>query len=187
MILDKYDELGHILLIASAGGRAGRPDAISGTDVIGERDTHEEATRAHRRIFDALIHGREEEFLAACDEGLVVTAHGSSPVPTRLTKGDIPGLDRIVAGAHTDLPAIFVRDWRVTKDTASVVLRHSFGRNGVDYLLEMANVVVLRDGLVVEWSSYPIDLAEYSRAWRTRDAFLMVRREASLSKPVALD
>jgi hypothetical protein len=61
----------------------------------------------------------------------------------------------------------------VAKDTASVILRHSFGRNGVDYLLEMANVVVLRDGLVAEWSSFPIDLAEYSRAWRTRDTFLL--------------
>jgi len=50
-----------------------------------------------------------------------------------------------------------------------VVLRHSFGRQGVDYTLEMINLVTLRDGLVSEWSSYPLDLAEYARAWRTHD------------------
>ena len=28
---------------------------------------------------------------------------------------------------------------------------------------------VLRDGLLTEWSSYPLNLSEYSRAWRTQE------------------
>jgi hypothetical protein len=31
------------------------------------------------------------------------------------------------------------------------------------------NLVTFRDGLLAEWSSYPLDLPEYSRAWRVYD------------------
>jgi hypothetical protein len=146
---------------------------ISGGDVTGERDSMRKQRDHIGRIFDALVHGRVEEFLAACDDGLIVTAHGSSPVPATLTKRDIPDW---IGSWHALTPTSLRSSFEIaglTKDTASVLLRHSFGRSGVEYLLEMANVVTLRDGLVIEWSSYPLDLAEYSRAWRTRDTFLL--------------
>ena len=55
---------------------------------------------------------------------------------------------------------------RVDGDRATVMLRHEFARNGIDYRLEMVNLVSFRDGLLAEWSSYPLNLPEYARAWR---------------------
>jgi hypothetical protein len=49
------------------------------------------------------------------------------------------------------------------------MMRHEFARNGIDYCLEMVNLVSFRDGLLAEWSSYPLNLAEYARAWRMHD------------------
>jgi ketosteroid isomerase-like protein len=125
------------------------------------------------RLFGSLVRGELEEFLAGCDDELVVTAHGSHPVPTTMTKRDIPDwFGSLRALSPTSLRSS-VEVVRVTKDTATVVLRHAFGRNGIDYHLEMVNLVVLRDGLLIEWSSYPVNLPEYSRAWRTHDAFVL--------------
>jgi ketosteroid isomerase-like protein len=123
------------------------------------------------QLFGLLVRGRLDEFLAGCDEGLVLTAHGSSPVPTTLTKGDIPDWFGSLRALSPASLRSSVEVARVTRDTATVILRHSFGRNGVDHHLELANLVVLREGLLAEWSSYPVDLPAYSRAWRTHDAF----------------
>jgi hypothetical protein len=123
------------------------------------------------RLFDRLVGGRLDEFLAGCDEELVVTAHGSSPVPTTLTKGDIPDWYGSLQALSPSSLRSSVQVARATRDSAMVILRHSFGRNGVAHHLEMANFVVLREGLLAEWSSYPLDLPAYSRAWRTHDAF----------------
>jgi hypothetical protein len=49
------------------------------------------------------------------------------------------------------------------------MMRHEFARNGIDYRLEMLNLVKFRDGLLAEWTSYPLNLGEYARAWRTHD------------------
>jgi hypothetical protein len=69
------------------------------------------------RIFDALVHGRVQEFLAACDEGLVVTAHGFNPVPTTMTKGDIPDwIGSWHALTPTSLRSSFeIAGWRKTR------------------------------------------------------------------------
>jgi len=125
------------------------------------------------RLFGSLVGGKLDEFLAGCDDELVVTAHGSSPVPTTLTKRDIPDwFGSLRALSPTSLRSS-VEVTRVTKDGATVILRHTFGRKGIDYHLEMINFVVLRDGLLTKWSSYPLDLGEYSRAWRTHGAFVL--------------
>ncbi len=57
----------------------------------------------------------------------------------------------------------------VEGDSATVILSHAFGRNGVDYRLEMINLLQFRDGLLTRWSAYPLDLSEYARAWRTHE------------------
>lgn len=122
-----------------------------------------------RRLFSALIDGRIDEFLSGCSEDLVVTARGSTPTPTTLTKIDIyDWFGSLQALAPTSLQSS-VEVGRVEGDSATVILRHSFGRNGVDYNLELLNLVEFRHGLLATWSSYPLNLSEYARAWRTQD------------------
>jgi hypothetical protein len=59
---------------------------------------------------------------------------------------------------------------RASSDAAMVFLRHSFSRNGLDYLVEMVNLVTFKeDGRIITWSSYPLDIPEYARARRTHD------------------
>lgn len=123
------------------------------------------------RLFGLLVRGKLDEFLAGCDDDLIMTAHGSSPGPTTLTKGDIPDWFGSLQALSPASLRSSVEVARATRDSAMVILRHSFGRNGVDHHLEMANFVVLREGLLAEWSSYPLDLQAYSRAWRARSGF----------------
>jgi ketosteroid isomerase-like protein len=126
--------------------------------------------RAHiGRLFDALIRGQFEEFLSGCAVDIVVTARGSSPVPVTLHRSDISDwYGSLQALSPTSLRSS-VEVVRVDEATATVILRHAFARNGIDYRLEMVNLLVLRDGLLSQWSSYPLDLSEYARAWRTHE------------------
>jgi hypothetical protein len=121
------------------------------------------------RQFGSLVHGRFGEFLAGCSDRIVVTARGSSPIATTLTKADIADwYGSLQALSPTSLQSS-VEVVGVEGNKATVILRHSFGRNGIAYNLEMMNLVESHEGLLVEWSSYPLNLSEYSRAWRTHD------------------
>jgi ketosteroid isomerase-like protein len=123
-----------------------------------------------RRLFSALIGGRVDDFLAGCADDLVVTARGSTPIPTTLTRIDINDwYGSLQALSPTSLQSS-VEVGRVEGNKATVILRHSFGRNGIDYNLEMLNLVEFRDGLLAEWSSYPLNLSEYARAWRLQES-----------------
>jgi ketosteroid isomerase-like protein len=94
---------------------------------------------------------------------------GSTPAPMVLRRSDIPDwYGSLQALSPTSLSSS-VEVVRVDDERATVMLRHEFARNGIDYRLEMVNLVSFRDGLLAEWSSYPLDLPEYSRAWRTHD------------------
>jgi hypothetical protein len=100
---------------------------------------------------------------------IVVTARGSSPIPVTLNRSDIPDwYGSLQALSPTSLRST-VEVVRVDEATATVILRHSFARNGIDYRLEMVNLLGFRNGLLSEWSSTPLDLSEYSRAWRTHE------------------
>jgi len=122
-----------------------------------------------RQLFGSLVAGKFDDFLSGCADDLQVTVRGSTPVPITLTKADIADwYGSLQALSPTSLRSS-VEVARVQGSTVTVILRHSFGRQGVDYTLEMINLVEFRDGLVAEWSSYPLDLAEYARAWRTHD------------------
>jgi ketosteroid isomerase-like protein len=122
-----------------------------------------------RQLFGYLVAGKLDDFLSGCADDLVVTVRGSTPTPVTLTKADIADwYGSLQALSPTSLQSS-VEVGRVDGDTVTVVLRHSFGRQGVDYTLELVNLVTYRDGLVAEWSSYPLDLAEYARVWRTHD------------------
>ena len=121
------------------------------------------------RLFDSLIRGQFEEFMSGCTDDLAVTVRGSSPVPMILRRSDIPDwYGSLQALSPTSLRST-VEVVRVDEATATVILRHSFARNGIDYRLEMVNLLGFRNGLLSEWSSTPLDLSEYSRAWRTHE------------------
>jgi ketosteroid isomerase-like protein len=121
------------------------------------------------QLFGSLARGQFDEFASGCATDLVLTVRGSSPVPTTLTRSDIPDwYGSLQALSPTSLTST-VEVGRFDGSTGTVVLRHAFSRHGVDYLLEMVNLVTFRDGLLAEWSSYPLNLAEYARAWRTYD------------------
>jgi ketosteroid isomerase-like protein len=122
-----------------------------------------------RQLFGYLVAGKLDDFLSGCANDLVVTVRGSTPTPVTLTKADIADwYGSLQALSPTSLQSS-VELGRADGDAVTVILRHSFGRQGVDYTLEMVNLVTFRDGLVATWSSYPLDLAEYARAWRTHD------------------
>jgi ketosteroid isomerase-like protein len=122
-----------------------------------------------RQLFDSLVAGRLDDFLSGCANDLVFTVRGSTPSATSLTKADIADWYGSLQALSPTSLASSVEVGRVDGDTVTVILRHTFGRQGVDYTLELVNLVTLRDGLVAEWTSYPLDLAEYARAWRTHD------------------
>jgi ketosteroid isomerase-like protein len=122
-----------------------------------------------KQLFDLLVAGKLDDFLSGCADDLAFTVRGSSPAPVSLTKADIADwYGSLQALSPTSLRSS-VELGRVQGETVTVILRHSFGRQGVDFTLELVNLVTFRDGLVAEWSSYPLDLAEYARAWRTHD------------------
>jgi hypothetical protein len=121
------------------------------------------------RLFGALVAGRFSEFFAGCTDDLLIEFRGSTPSPTKLTKSDIPDwYGSLQALSPTSLQSS-VEIGRIEGDTATVILSHSFGRNGIDYCLEMINLLEFRDGLLAKWSAYPLDLSEYARAWRTHE------------------
>jgi ketosteroid isomerase-like protein len=122
-----------------------------------------------RQLFESLVAGRFEEFLSGCAKDLDFTVRGSAPSSTSLTKADIADWYGSLQALSPTSLASSVEVGRVQGNTVTVILRHSFGRQGVDFRLELVNLVTFRDGLVTEWASYPLDLAEYSRAWRTHD------------------
>jgi ketosteroid isomerase-like protein len=122
-----------------------------------------------KRLFSALVAGKFDEFLAGCTDDLSIEFRGSTPTATKLTRGDLPDwYGSLQALAPTSLQSS-VEVSRIEGDAATVILRHSFGRNGVDYKLEMLNLLEFRHGRLAKWSSYPLDLSEYARAWRTHE------------------
>jgi ketosteroid isomerase-like protein len=121
------------------------------------------------RLFDSLVKAQFEQFMAGCAEDLTITVRGSSPVPMVLRRSDIPDwYGSLQALSPTSLSSS-VEVAQVKGESATVMLRHEFARNGIDYRLEMVNLVSFRDGLLAELSSYPLDLPEYARAWRMHD------------------
>ena len=122
-----------------------------------------------KRLFSVLIAGKFNENFAGCTDDLSIEFHSSTPIPPKLTRGDIPDwYGSLQALTPTSLLSS-VEVSRIEGDTATVILRHSFGRNGVDYSLEMINLLEFRDGLLAKSYAYPLDLSEYARAWRTHE------------------
>jgi ketosteroid isomerase-like protein len=122
-----------------------------------------------KQVFGSLVAGKIDDFLSGCADDLTVTVRGSTPTPMTLTKADIADWYGSLQALSPASLRSSVEVARVEGSTVTVILRHSFGRQGVDFTLEMVNLVTFRNGLVAEWSSYPLDLAEYARAWRTHD------------------
>jgi hypothetical protein len=121
------------------------------------------------QLFGSLIQSQFEEFAAGCRPDLIVTVRGSSPVPVSLRRSDIPDWYGSLQALSPTMLTSTVEVGRFEGENGTVLLRHAFSRNGIDYLLEMVNLVTFRGGLLAEWSSYPLDLPEYSRAWRVYD------------------
>ena len=121
------------------------------------------------RLFDSLVRGQFDEFVAGCRDDLAFTVRGSSPTPTTLRRSDIPDWYGSLQGLSPTSLSSSVEVVRVDGESATVMMRHEFARNGIDYRLEMVNLVSFRDGLLDEWSSYPLNLPEYARAWRVHD------------------
>jgi hypothetical protein len=121
------------------------------------------------RLFDSLIGGRFDEFMAGCAHDLSITVRGSTPAPMVLRRSDIPDWYGSLQALSPASLCSSVEVVRVEGESATVMLRHEFARNGIDYRLELVNLVSFRDGLLAEWSSTPLDLPEYSRAWRMHD------------------
>ncbi|MGA2302969.1 MAG: hypothetical protein ABSH29_02090 [Acidimicrobiales bacterium] len=121
------------------------------------------------RLFDSLVRGQFDEFMSGCRDDLEITVRGSSPTPTTLRRSDIPDWYGSLQALSPTSLCSSVEVVRVDGERATVMLRHEFARNGIDYRLEMVNLVSFRDGLLAEWSSYPLNLPEYARAWRMHD------------------
>jgi ketosteroid isomerase-like protein len=122
-----------------------------------------------KQLFGFLVAGNFDDFLAGCADDVTVTVRGSTPAPVTLTKADIADWYGSLQALSPASLRSSVEIARVEGRTVTVILRHSFGRQGIDYTLDMANLVTFCDRLVAHWSSYPLDLAEYARAWRTHD------------------
>jgi ketosteroid isomerase-like protein len=120
-------------------------------------------------LFESLVRGQFDEFVAGCRDDLAFTVRGSSPTPTTLRRSDIPDWYGSLQGLSPTSLSSSVEVVRVDGESATVMMRHEFARNGIDYRLEMVNLVSFRDGLLAEWSSYPLNLGEYARAWRMHD------------------
>jgi ketosteroid isomerase-like protein len=127
------------------------------------------------RLFDSFVKGRFEEFAAGCADDLILTVRGSEPAPVHLQGSDIPDWHGSLQALSPGALRTSVEVAQVDGPNATVILRHSFARHGVDYHLELVNLLTFRDGLLAEWSSYPLDLGEYSRAWRTHELSMGVR------------
>ncbi len=122
-----------------------------------------------KRLFGALVAGKFDEFSAGCADDLLIEFRGSTPARTKLEKTDLPDwYGSLQALSPTSLHSS-VEIVRTDDERATVIISHSFGRNGVDYKLEMINLLEFRDGLLAKWSAYPLDLSEYARAWRTHE------------------
>jgi ketosteroid isomerase-like protein len=121
------------------------------------------------RLFGALVQGQLDDFVSGCSADLVLTVRGSHPAPVILTRSDIPDWYGSLQALSPGSLRSSVEVAQVKGDTATVILRHHFARNGTDYRLEMVNHLAFRHGLLAEWSSYPLDLPEYSRAWRANE------------------
>jgi ketosteroid isomerase-like protein len=126
-----------------------------------------------KRLFDSLVSGDFDAFLSDCAEDLVITSRGTSPTATTLSRSDIPDWYGSLQSLTSTSLNSSVEVVRVAQSLATVILRHEFSRHGIDYRLETVNLVTLRDGLLVAWSSYPLDLPEYARAWRTKENALL--------------
>jgi ketosteroid isomerase-like protein len=125
------------------------------------------------RLFTSLVRGDFDEFLNGCATDLIITSRGTSPVPATLIASDVPDwFGSLQALTPTSLRSS-VEVTQATESTATVILRHAFSRNGIDYRLETVNLVAFRDGLLAQWSSYPLDLPEYARAWQTKEISLL--------------
>jgi ketosteroid isomerase-like protein len=122
------------------------------------------------RLFDSLVRGQFDEFISGCRDDLTFTVRGSSPTPATLRRSDIADWYGSLQALSPTSLCSSVEVVHVDAGRATVMMRHEFARNGIDYRLEMVNLVSFRDGLLAEWSSYPLNLPEYARAWRTHDA-----------------
>jgi ketosteroid isomerase-like protein len=124
---------------------------------------------ALQSLFGHLVQGDFDAFLAGCATDLVITVRGSTPNETTLVKSDVPDwFGSIQAMARTSLRST-IELGSVEGKQAVVILHHSFQRNGVNYVLEMANLCEFQDGLLSSWSSYPLNLPEYERVWKLQE------------------
>ena len=121
------------------------------------------------RLFDSLVRGDFDEFISGCRDDLAITVRGSDPAPTTLRRSDIPDWYGSLRALSPTSLSSSVEVVSMEGDRATVMLRHEFARNGIDHRLEMVNLVSFREGLLAEWSSYPLNLPEYARAWRMHD------------------
>jgi ketosteroid isomerase-like protein len=172
-ILDKGDRLSHISVTPSVDGGQHAPDGKRFVRQVKGSLMKRQQKAQIERLFGAFISGSLDVFLSGCARDLVVTSRGTSPVATTLIRSDIPDwFGSLQALAPTSLRSS-VEVAQVEQNTATVILRHAFSRHGIDYRLETVNLVSFCDGLLAEWSSYPLDLAEYGRAWQTKERDLL--------------
>jgi ketosteroid isomerase-like protein len=125
------------------------------------------------QLFGSLVSGDIDAFLSGCAQDLIITSRGTNPKATTLNRSDIPDWYGSLQSLTSTSLNSSVEVTRVEQGAATVILRHSFSRHGIDYHLETVNLVTFRDGLLAEWSSYPLDLPEYARAWRTKENSLL--------------
>src|ERR1700723_3819406 len=97
------------------------------------------------QLFGHLVQGHLEEFLSGCTDDLLFTVRGAHPAPVRMQRSDIADwYGSLRALSPTELRSS-VEIAHADRHTATVILRHHFARHGVDYLLEMANLLKFRD------------------------------------------
>ncbi|HXZ61109.1 MAG TPA: hypothetical protein VEG62_00105 [Acidimicrobiales bacterium] len=114
--------------------------------------------------FGRLAAGDVDDFLESCAHDLVLEARGILAETTYVSRRDIPAWYDALRGLTGDTLESSVRMVRSRGERSTVVVRHSFERDGVQHRFDMVNICAFSDALLSQWSSFPLNVPEFACA-----------------------
>jgi ketosteroid isomerase-like protein len=130
-------------------------------------------TKQIERMFRSLVSGHVDAFLRHCADDLIITTRGTDAELHTLSKADVADWFGALAALSSGQLQSAVHVAPTEGHTATVILSHSFRRDGVEFTLDTINLLTLRGGQLIEWSSYPLNLNEFAQAWSTAESALL--------------
>lgn len=131
------------------------------TEVIG--DGREE--RRSAELFETLVGGDVDRFLAGCSESLLLTVWGSATNSTLVSRTQFrawyDGL-RTVTDETLRSEVVFTLSLGIDN---VVMLRHRFVLQGRPRQYDTVDHCIFRQGKLAAWFSRPHNVGEYTRAW----------------------